>query len=160
MQDVMTSSTHYGTNKSAYDYMVQISDALSAYGFNVVRNKIETIPWHPAAPRELGDPMPTDCYFESHLAIVCNEERHEQLSALASEWNAHLSRNMYKQLDDGNYIIMMTLRDYNNNYDTFKRNVDLLKNELISLSFTVEKTIVEFALYDSNIHHDASWLIK
>lgn len=69
MQDVMTSSVHIGTNSSAATAANRLAGELMLVGFDVVRIKVETVPWHPAAPTLLGDLMPTDCYFESHVAV-------------------------------------------------------------------------------------------
>lgn len=63
IQDVMTSSKHFGDNRSAYEESERISDKLKDWGFRVIRNKIETIPWHPAAPvTSTGKEIPNGCY--------------------------------------------------------------------------------------------------
>jgi hypothetical protein len=50
----MTSSKHFGDNRSAYDESLRIVNELKDYGYKVVRSKIESVPWHPAAPRYNG----------------------------------------------------------------------------------------------------------
>jgi len=44
MKDLMTSSTFMGDNISAYNEMKRISDGLLAAGFEILREKIETVP--------------------------------------------------------------------------------------------------------------------
>lgn len=160
IQDVMTSSTHFGTNISALEYMTQIADALNAYGFVVVREKIETVPWHPAAPQKHEDVMKRGCYFESHLAVICNVTTHDALSEISQKHKAHLSRNKFKSIDKDNYIMMVTYRDYDSCREVFEKTVSVLSEDLSANNFQVEKTIVEFAIYDTNIDHDASWLMS
>jgi len=79
MKDVMTSSKHFGNNKTAYDECKRISNALREYGYIVVREKIETVPWYPASPKETSDKMPEDCYFESHIGCVITPEQKDIL---------------------------------------------------------------------------------
>lgn len=50
LKDVMTSSKHFGDNRSAYEEANRIANKLTSFGYKVVRKKIETVPWHPAAP--------------------------------------------------------------------------------------------------------------
>lgn len=160
MQDVMTSSIHYGDNRSALEYMNHISHELFELGYNVVRKKIETVPWHPAAPsitdseneiKEIG------LYFESHLRIVTTEERRKVLELLAKEKGAHLSRNYFKKLSESEFIIMMTLREYKTYSESFQQRVKLLHDELERRGFIVDKVEIEYAIYDSNMDHDKIW---
>jgi hypothetical protein len=72
IKDIMTSSKHFGDNRSAYDESLRIVNELKDYGYKVVRSKIESVPWHPAAPRYMGEVIPNICYFESqiHLEVL------------------------------------------------------------------------------------------
>jgi len=81
MKDLMTSSTFMGNNREAYEEMKRITHSLRQGGWEVVREKIETIPWHPAAPSQKHENpvMPPNCYFESHLNCLCTEEKLEIL---------------------------------------------------------------------------------
>ena len=55
IKDVMTSSKFFGDNRTAYEESERIVRELKDMGYKVVRNKIETVPWHPAAPQN-SDP--------------------------------------------------------------------------------------------------------
>lgn len=161
LQDVMTSSTHFGTNSSAQLEMVRIEEELRYNGFIVLRSKIETVPWHPAAPQSETDVMPPGCYFESHLAVVCTDDTKEELRAIADRHKAHLSRNRFKQLEDGKFINMVTYRRSDAcTYKMFQNDLVFLKRWIEKAGFEVEKEIVEFALFDSNQGHDYSWIKK
>lgn len=161
MRDVMTSSTHFGDNRSAYEEARRIENWLKQYKWNVARVKIETVPWHPAAPAltSIVPNMPENCYFESHLRIIAREKDKVILSKIAKRFDAHLSRNFFKKVTEDKYIIMMTLRSYDDGYKSFKEKVDDLKRNL-QTGFEVDKTEIEFAVYDSKINHDVAWIGK
>lgn len=162
MQDVMTSSVHYGDNRSAYDTAMGLRYDLSMKGYCVDRVKIETVPWHPAAPSRDDDKyvMPQDSYFESHLRIKTNNDKSNLnfLERTAKKFNAHLSRNFFKKLNDNEYIIMMTLRSTDKTRERFKEIVDELKHYLTLTGYIVDKVEVEFAVYDTKISHDKAWI--
>jgi len=166
MQDVMTSSVHMGDNRSAYEEAKRIKEVLECgdylllNDYTVLRTKIETVPWHPAAPssKDENSKMPPNCYFESHVRIVAKESDRESLNRIATVYNAHLSRNFFKKLNDEEYIIMMTLRSYDDTTESFKEKVEVLKKSLMVLDFTVDKTEIEFAIYDTKLTHDVAWI--
>ena len=158
IKDLMTSSVVIGDNRTAYEEMKRISSGLSAAGFEVLREKIETVPWHPAAPWDSSQPMPLNCYFESHLNVLLSADREEVLTCIAKAHSAHKSKNAFKVYEDGSYTIMVTLRDYTATHDSFREKLRLLKEELLLSDFSIEKEIVEFSVYDSRVSHDADWL--
>jgi NTP pyrophosphatase (non-canonical NTP hydrolase) len=159
MQDVMTSSHFFGTNTGAYNECLKIERVLEGQGFKVVRKKIETVPWHPAAPVGEAE-MPKDCYFEAHIGCIINEEQRPRLQELAEINNAHLSRNFFKKLDNGMFVNMLTLRWYDCNYEKVKHDVQRTKLHLTRNGMEYEKVIVEFCLYDTKVSHDFKWLEK
>ncbi len=162
MVDIMTSSVHYGDNNSAQKEAERIADGLSTKDYKVVRVKIETVPWHPAAPT-IGcdwDKVPENSYFESHLRIVTTKDRKDELLEIAKEHNAHLSRNFFKKISDDQYIILMTLREYDEAREPFELIVNNLKDHLESENFLVDKAEIEFALFDTNNDHDNKWIAK
>lgn len=168
IQDVMTSSNHFGDNTSAYNEMKRINHALSmGSGFKVIREKIETIPWHPAAPSksDINPNMPINCYFESHISVVCHEDGKGEktkglLEGAVKMCNAHLSKNFFKKIGDGKFINMVTLRDYKCTYEEFKEKLEQLKKQLDYFGFEFEKEVVEFSIYDTKVSHDYNWLNK
>ncbi len=159
MNDVMTSSVHYGDNNTAMAKAHSIANNLKREDYLVTRVKIETVPWHPAAPSTIGSSkMPDDSYFESHLRIVCKKEDKVILQRIANQFDAHLSRNYFKKLNDNEFVIMMTLRSYKDLTEVFIEKVDKLKRTLQDAAFAVDKTEIEFAVYDSNVTHDIEWI--
>lgn len=160
MHDVMTSSKHFGDNRSAYEESQRIKERLVFNGFDVVRVKIETVPWHPAAPARPRDKMPQDCYFESHLAVSVHEDEVNMLRKVCAggvHGNVHVSQNVFKRTQDGKVVIMVTYREYQYGYHVFSAAVEEIRKHLAE-SFDVAKPIIEFSVYDTKVSHDASWL--
>jgi hypothetical protein len=161
MRDCMTSSIIIGDNNTAMDELIRIGHALKTKGYKVVRQKIETVPWHPAAP-SISDSLDTVVnefnYFESHLRIVTTADKRPTLQIIAKESGAHLSRNYFKMLSETEFIIMMTLREYKTCAEAFQERVQSLHDKLERMGFIVDKVEIEFALYDSNMDHDKAWL--
>lgn len=161
MHDVMTSSKHFGDNGSAYREAQRIVSHLTANQFDVVRTKIETVPWHPRAPKFGYEKMPNACYFESHLAVTLpNEQELERLRRAVqfSIAGVHISQNVFKRMENGSFMVMATYRAYEGTTDDFNKKVLLIKGRLEEFLFTVGKPITEFAVYDTKVSHDASWL--
>jgi len=180
IQDVMTSSKHFGDNRSAYEESIRILGRLEDYGFKVVRNKIETVPWHMQAPSVLtfDREIPNGCYFESHIGVVVSPDEKNELSDFVkslpdiyySTYNsvgepltslsgtAKLSQNFFKKSKDGSkFVNMLTYRSNKCGRYKFESEVNNIK-ELLSDSFNFEKVEVEFAVYDTNTNHDSKWI--
>jgi NTP pyrophosphatase (non-canonical NTP hydrolase) len=161
LKDAMTSSNHHGDNRTAYEEMQVISSKLKRLGYKVVREKIETVPWHPGSPKKQGESMPKNCYFESHIGVLISDsdDDRENLQALAVRVDAHLSKNTFKKVEDGKYIVMLTLRDYHISREEFLSKVEKALAELNIEKWEMpKKEVVEFAIYDTKISHDYLWL--
>lgn len=160
MTDVMTSSKHFGDNRSAYLAVDQLYSDLYLRGFSVVRSKIETVPWHPAAPQNHGDKMPPSCYFEAHIPLtLCADQQIDCIKHVTDklQFNVHTSRNVYKRNDDGSYVVMLTFRTDAMIANEFQETVEEMKT-VLSTYFTIGKIHTEFAVYDTKVSHDATWL--
>jgi NTP pyrophosphatase (non-canonical NTP hydrolase) len=163
MQDVMTSSKHFGDNNTVMQEVERISNALKSKSFNVVREKVESVPWHPAAPRRANSnsTMPKDCYFECHFAVVLNEGQNPtDLDAIAESHGLHKSRNIFKKYDNGVSIIMLTSRMYEGTYEDFLERIETAKAAFSEKKYDIEKVIIEFSVFDTKVTHDAVWLSK
>lgn len=168
LTDVMTSSKHFGDNKSAYLEAQRISHELQRDGWEIARIKIETVPWHPAAPQEKGDQMPQDCYFESHIAVrLSNKIRsafEHRMAALHVD--VHLSKNPLKVHADGSETVLLTYRQYVGTRGAFERVVERIHEQLnFQYDYVpheetrVGKPITEFSIYDTKVSHDATWIL-
>lgn len=167
LHDVMTSSVLIGENKEAFAELERICEGLEASGHTVVRRKIETVPWHPAAPAAASGvaTMPAGGYFESHLnVLICTESLEEvsvanaTLGSIAKEHGAHFSKNIFKKMSPQEFTVMMTLRCYSGTREDFDEKRDALASSIQMAGFRLEKVISEFSLFDSKCTHDASWL--
>jgi NTP pyrophosphatase (non-canonical NTP hydrolase) len=176
IQDVMTSSKFFGDNRKAYEESERIADKLKGWGFRVVRNKIESVPWHPAAPTiTTGEPIPNGCYFESHIGVIITPDRKEDLQEFVDGLNqrctsagrvelggtAKLSRNFFKKMENGKFVNMITYRNNMTSAKRFQGEVKQIENSLKhwSNNFEYEKVEIEYAVYDTNVTHDAKWIL-
>ena len=175
LKDVMTSSKHFGDNRSAYEEANRIANKLTSFGYKVVRNKIETVPWHPAAPTfKTGEVIPNGCYFESHIGVVILPEEKEALQEFVQGLNdrcteagrieiggtCKLSQNFFKKSKDGSkFVNMLTYRDNMTCREDFEHGVEAIKWSLEKCGFDFEKVEVEYALYDTNVNHDSKWIL-
>lgn len=171
MQDVMTSSKYFGDNTSAYVESERIAIELENWGFLVLRKKIETVPWHPAAPIiSTGKEIPNGCYFESHIGVVIKPEEKERLNEFVNytltdshliklSGTAKLSQNFFKKSKDGSaFINMLTYRSNMCGSPKFKLEVEGIQFLLQEEGFQFEKVEIEYAIYDTNIDHDFKWI--
>ena len=175
IKDVMTSSKHFGDNRSAYEEANRITNKLTSFGYKVVRKKIETVPWHPAAPTfNTGEPIPNGCYFESHIGVTITPDEKELLQKFVEGLNSgcteagrielggtcKLSQNFFKKSKDGSkFVNMLTYRDNITCKEDFEHAVDAIKWSLDKCGFEFEKVEVEYALYDTNVNHDSKWIL-
>jgi NTP pyrophosphatase (non-canonical NTP hydrolase) len=160
MLDCQTSSVHIGDNTSAITEVRRISAGLRERGFVPIREKVETVPWHPAAPSKshATPTMPKNCYFEAHFNIVVDETKLVNLRQREQLYGVHLSRNAFKRISDTEFVMMATLRHYEGTYEEFKSACDILVETLTQDGFDVPKTIIEFSVYDTNVEHDSGWI--
>lgn len=156
IKDVMTSSTLVGNNHTVIEEVDRITVELEQRGYRVVRQKVETVPWHPHTAAERTE----DNYFEAHIPVTLMEENQEKLYDLTKRHpGSHLSRNILKKHNDGTYIMMVTIRHNDCDHPTFVTRVNRLKGALAESGFDFgAKDIVEWAIYDNNISHDAEWM--
>jgi hypothetical protein len=172
-KDVMTSSKHFGDNRSAYEESERICSELRSKGFRVLRNKIESVPWHPAAPViSTGKEIPNGCYFEAHIGVSIYPNQKDELnefvkSSLTNEHlidlsgTAKLSQNFFKKSKDGSkFVNMLTYRSNMCGSPKFKLEVEGIKHLLQEEGFEFEKVETEYAVYDTNVNHDAKWILS
>jgi len=164
LSDYMTSSTQMlHADRDAAQELERIAREMKSAGLNVVRRKIETAPWHPQAPQVEGEAMPEGSYFEAHLGVLVGEESvavfRSDLQDEDATKDLHLSRNAFKQASDGRVVMMATLRDYDSPYIDFAERVARAQQSIEAMGLSLDKApITEFALYDSNAHHDDAWM--
>ena len=154
MTDVMTSSTMDGTDDELLAEAQRISSELTSDGHKVVRVKIESSPFRDDVPQLLQKPDKT--YFESHLQVKLQPQDLSKLRDLGIKYSFHVSRNPFKKKED-HLVVMATIRDYRMGLKAFESHVADIK-QLIEAHWVVDKTIIEWAWYDTNVEHDKTWV--
>ena len=162
--EVMTSSTISTYDKTVVEAksdMISICALLTKAGFEVIRSKIETVPWHPLAPSEHNGVKHFEgSHFETHFGVIINHSDDvENLKAIANRFNLHLSKNILKRRPDGSCIQMATYRSYDKVSEDFSLLVDEILKAMYAKHLALEKLPkIEFAVYDSNHQHDMNWI--
>jgi NTP pyrophosphatase (non-canonical NTP hydrolase) len=151
-EDWMTSSVHVGTNESADREMRRIGERLFRTGFNVVREKVETVPWHPGAKTLSG------CYFEKHWEILLTEDQIPGLlNNVINDYGA-VSRNVRKGPVDGNLLVSVTIRNYRADRIEFEQDCDKFEEKLRGVGYVIVDSIMEYAIHDTNAAMDKDWI--
>jgi NTP pyrophosphatase (non-canonical NTP hydrolase) len=152
--EVMTSSVHKGTNSSVLEELEREVHELQQAGFTILRQKLETMPQHPAAPSILnGRLMPKDCYFESHLEVVPGEVMNYRiLEWVLNKYQAQYSKNAKKDR------VIITYRESDFPYEPFMNQLEELKVDLQTVGFDIIEEQTEFSIYDTNVLHDEAWI--
>jgi NTP pyrophosphatase (non-canonical NTP hydrolase) len=154
IKDVMTSSVFRGTTKQVVDHTKALAGKLHDKGFTVMREKIETVPWHPAAQVRLPRPS---AYFEAHFAFRTDDEA--DLRAFTRSRNIHLSRNTMKKGDQS--VMMGTYRvdAHDTNSSRFQDEVDsICVDATMAGHIVTKKPHTEYSLFDTNEQHDGAWI--
>lgn len=163
LDEVMTTSKIIGTNRDARNELDRIVIELGKEGFNVIRQKIETVAWHPAAPSSLSgvSQMQENGYFEAHIEILLQPDYEKQSFINAVYMHSGvISQNQRKIYADGSRKVMVTLRGYKNSTaESFKERVEQFCNQLRKFGHTnIDKPLIEYSLYDTNVDHDNDWM--
>lgn len=154
LKDVMTSSVFRGSTKQVVDHTKALAHRLREMGFDVLREKIETVPWHPAA---MVKPVHSSAYFEAHFAFKTDDV--DDLRRFSKARNIHLSRNTMKKGCDsvmmGTYRVDASLTTSNR----FQDEVDsICIDSMLTGHSITKKPHTEYSLYDTNEQHDGQWL--
>lgn len=159
LQDVMTSSKgNYDSYDEAFNAAVGIAADLQACAFDVVRIKIESVPWHPVAPNgNNGIKMGKGQYFESHIAIYKPSDDTELREIQRNLFRLHVSKNVFKTTPFGE-IILLTYRTSDMTAQEFIEEVDFIRDVLTLHEMAPIKIEKEFCVFDSASDHDKAWI--
>jgi hypothetical protein len=151
MMDVMTSSKHRCPNyKLISSYL---KNKLINLNYDIKRVKVEVNPFYYNIKNVTGE-----LYYESHVRVIANNYNKDNLKVICKNNGYHLSKNVFKKIDDDNFYIMSTIRCYNTDLETFKNKIDNFISEING--FNYDKIEIECCIYDTNINHDSDWLKK
>lgn len=147
---VMTSSKHSGA--SWRDVMNNLSKNLIDRNQKIIRQKVEVF------PNEIKSD--TFSYYETHFRLKLKKDYDiTRLQYVCKYMNFHISRNLFKQNDEFNWI-MITYRNSDMILSMFKSTVETMKGTLDNLNIEYDKIEIEECVFDSNEKIDSSWLKK
>jgi translation initiation factor IF-1 len=99
---------------------------------------------------EKKDESPDEFVFKKKVAF--KEEVQEKKEDSPEEF-------VFKKKDDGKFVNMLTYRSNTCGRVTFQSEVETIKSLLEKYCYDYEKVEVEYAVYDTNVTHDAKWIL-
>lgn len=163
MVQPMTCSRHQGDFQAVYQEVLNISQELKQLGFEVNRLKIEAHPDNIGVPKnnEEAKNHSSQNYFEHHLKVLLNRNSDlEELTNMCEQYQAHLSSNAFKIMNDGQYENFITTRHYflgkNEAENRFNEFIEYIKK----LNIPILKHFMEYCIFDTNIELDKNWLTQ
>lgn len=153
--DYLTGSDMVGRSSEAFAELGRIAGGLRASGLKVVREKIETVPWHPMSPKTNLDRLPDGTYFECHFTLPDLPTIH---GFRYLQWGdvPFLISTTENKRNAG--LLFATMRHYITTAGAFVENVEGIHKSLSQQLKDIAKPVVEFSLYDSNPDHDRDWV--
>lgn len=153
--DYLTGSEFYGRSSQVFAEMGRIAAGLGSSGLHVVRQKVETTPWHPMTPKTSLDRLDTGQYFECHFTLPDLPTIH---GFKFMNWGnvPFLISTTDNKKKAG--LVFATMRHYISTAGEFCDNVEKIHEALTWQIGEVAMPTVEFSLYDSNPDHDKDWI--
>lgn len=152
--DYLTGSDFNGRSSQAFAELGRIAGGLRAAGLDVVREKIETSPWHPKAPKSSLDRLSEGTYFECHFTLPDLPTIH---GFRALEWGNVPFLISTTESKRAHGLLFATMRHYISTAGAFCENVNQI-HATLAQQIEVGIPTVEFSLYDSNPDHDNAWI--
>lgn len=160
-KEYMTSSNFYGKNSEAIQLCTELANNFRMEGLNVVREKVETVPWHPLSPQTTDTAH--DGYFEAHIEIPIDNDINPYtlfyLKRICSDFNAVFSQNIFKKYNDY-YVQMVTIRKHNSCRKSMENIINDFTSKLKCISISTSTPLLEFCIYDTNKELDNKWMTK
>lgn len=157
---MMTNSDYVGSIEGAFAEMEGISRALIKGGFEISRQKIETLVTSKHAPQTDEEAVGTSGkYFEYHVDIPINSAyESKKLEEITIRHGAHLSRNLKKNVARAEEIA--TIRHYELGRMSSWGILKAFTNDLKLNSISIKSIMPEYCIYDSNPSLDSGWVEK
>jgi hypothetical protein len=80
-------------DREAVRRLIRHGDNLAAIGWDPVRVKIESVPWHPAAPQLVNETPSPGHYWESHIPLWLDMDLIDELGGVVRQMGGYLSIN-------------------------------------------------------------------
>jgi hypothetical protein len=156
-QQVTTSSVYKCDLQDIGGHAEKLVNRFKEKGYEVIRTKIETVPWHPVAKAHQLTKR-NNCYFESHMTYeLYSADQLYRLRYYSSQYGMHLSKNALKH-DAKTIKIMGTIRSYDN-LDTHNYKLQMVTSFVRNnTNLHPVKQVTEFAIMDTNTALDSNWM--
>lgn len=164
--DIMCSKVVFGTQQEAMNVMTKLVDDLArSTDFQIVaiRQKIETVPWHPIIKQLETEGKPvggeSGVYLESHIEIVtpgAEDILRQKLDlGFKQDGQEHYALFMSKNTAKPDAPLILTYRHSGMTKAEYDDNLKTMLYHLKeTLGLTVLKTITELSIYDTAPNHD------
>ncbi|HEY1011284.1 MAG TPA: hypothetical protein VGE07_01185 [Herpetosiphonaceae bacterium] len=157
----MTCSRIAGSPDDARRHAAAAAALLEAAGFAPTRLKIEAAPWnsHVPADDEARASQHESAYFEHHAKLRLPRAGWQPaLLPLCAAFDAHVSRNAFRQTADGWTERFATIRSPRDGLAAFERRTADFGRRLRDHGFALLASVTEYCVYDSNAALDDLWL--
>jgi hypothetical protein len=138
-----------------------IASELQKASFFVVRVKVEADMLNQNVPQLDEDAIehPASNYFEHHIKLLRDRAAPcDRLLEVCVERHAHLSRNAWREPDQGKEERFVTSRYYRVGRASSDRQLRQLLGSLNEIDEQVIEVESEYCVYDSNLDLDRGWL--
>ncbi|GAB3163289.1 hypothetical protein GCM10027059_17490 [Myceligenerans halotolerans] len=149
-----------GSLDDAEQRVAQLRRELAAAGLRVVRVKVETAPWNRDVP-VADEQAHEDLYFEHHVKVrlpAGDVARRLEITTVAREHDARVSRNARRVLDDGSEERFVTQRCFGVGRQASRPRLDALVSALDEREFEVLEVEEEYVVVDDNLGLDPGWM--
>ncbi|WP_291721687.1 hypothetical protein [Bernardetia sp.] len=161
-KQLMTSSLHNGNFNEIKKEVEQLAAKMKQKNYEVSRVKIEAHPENTGIPMTKSDILKSQLenYFEAHYKIILPvfSQAKENLLSLVEKHAAHLSKNAFKKRKNHSEERFVTKRMYNVGKTEAYQSFEELHKTLKENNYQIDKKIVEYCVFDSNVSVDNNWL--
>lgn len=147
-----------GTLAKQLDEAEGVSLILAQSGFETVRTKIEASPQNSDIPMTEGEmSLHQGRYFEQHIKVkVISTEHLRRLTALAKDYEAHVSHNAFRKDHNGTDVHFVTYRSQRGMCSA-EEDGDRLRRALAEEGFDCFDHVLELVAFDSFRALDKGW---
>lgn len=155
----MSASYHRGALAEVQLEVFELARRIAGAGFDVSRVKIEATGGNRELPDTDADAAARpELYFEFHVKVSLPADAdHAALAELCASHDAHLSRNA-RRVTEGRRVHFVTQRAYGLGRANATDRFHALHRALKDAGYELSHVLVEYTVYDSNVHVDHGWL--
>jgi len=160
-KQLMTGSYHRGNMLAVHRVAMELSQRFAQAGFDITRTKVEAMMSNKGVPQTNDEArrLSRENYFEFHVKLQLPlSVALDELKRLCQKFDAHLSMNAFKKLEDGATQRFVTLRLYDVGREVAERRFNDCLAALSAANYQVLTRMREYSVYDSNVKLDTGWI--